>query len=788
MTFLTIQIENPVSRLSSTYKTVANKHEVEVKELTREICMKYPFEHLGEYTKLFYDFDWDKEKKDKKGNILLPAYSENKELVKKLIDHLETIQDHYTNGFVFTNGSTPTKLSLHIVFKRQFIKRVKNVIPRKDIVEWLLGDLYKTHHAIVDHQVYDPNRKMRLPYGTFEDKTNPHIPNRFCVNELNEFLINPVISKIKIIQEEEKKEEEKEVKEEPKTDDSRKENMMKCLEMIKKERFCDRPTWLELGGLMRANKLNVKDFLRFSKDSGYANYNEEDCYKLWYTLSEDKGCGFPKLQQWAKEDGIDVKKLFPSSILNELLTSWLIQGEFTDSNIACTLFNHYQNYLIYTSQGWFHYDKKWKLGDKNSIFFPVMKLLSTDLLNYLESETVKSQKKLEITDEDKKNEKMRTRLRKDVNKLQSASKIKSVLDVAEGIFKNDDVLSTFDTKPHWFCFDNQKAFNLKTKEVIDIVATDRILTTCGYDLPERIEEDIEKVKKLISTVIPEKNFKSLLSSLSLFFYGQNINELFLIFKGEGRNGKGLISLLLMLALGNYYYSLPTEVLTEQSKGSGRAKPELAQTRWSRCVMSSEPDAQRQIVKTTLNLLTGRDPITVRQLQKEPFSFIPSFTLGMMCNDVPNVSGGINDAIKERIVFQNFPYTFVDEPTNPNHRKIDRDLKNKIKDDMSFRNGLFYLLTDTWYENKGKYISCDDSKDEADVYAKANNPIMSFLDEYEQSENFQRITDLQKEYENNFGVDKITPQKFKKFLEEANIKIEEDKKKGHKVFLRKKLII
>jgi phage/plasmid-associated DNA primase len=409
----------------------------------------------------------------------------------------------------------------------------------------------------------------------------------------------------------------------------------------------------------------------------------------------------------------------------------------------------------------------------------------------LDNESEKARKRIQELKEDggdeMKDEKrkalQRTQLRKDVNGLQSASKIKSVLEVAQGVFNDTNAINTFDTIAHWFCFSDNKAYDLTTKQPVDIKATDRVLTTCGYPMPERRQEDIDKVTELLKTLVPEDRMKSLLSALSLFFYGKNTQEKFIIFKGEGRNGKGLLINLLKMVLGPYYYALPTEVLTEHSKGAGRACPELAQTKFSRCVMASEPDAKKEIVKTTLNLLTGNDAMTVRQLHKEPFTFIPSFTMGMMCNDIPNISGGINDAIRNRMEFQDFPFTFTETPTQPHHRKIDTGLKERIARDESYRNGLLYLVMDAWFENKGKYVSCEASKEEQETYAKANNPVMPFLERYEPSSTPVCINELQKTYDKDYP--KLTPQKFRTFLEQAGVKVELDGKKSRKVYVQEK---
>jgi len=576
----------------------------------------------------------------------------------------------------------------------------------------------------------------------------------------------------------------------------RQEQIKLCLQHIKKERFKDYLTWIQLCQMMIKNKLPRDLFIKYSKESGYIGFSKESCNDKWFEVVEQKPkrvCGIPTIKKWLEEDGIDWKQFLQdkkedSGLLKEILNGWNAQGEFTDFNMATALYNAYKDNLIYTSQGWFHYTNGWVLGPEESIFHPIIKLLTIDLLAYVEDKQQKCMQRMKakanLSEQDKEIalSKLLKKMKSAVNKLQSASKIKSILEIAKSIFRDDNALDTFDQKPNWFCFKNQIAWDLKTKKIINIEAKDRILTTCGYDFPERKETDVKIVSDLFQQITP--NLKSLLSALSLYMYGVNFNELFIVFLGEGRNGKGLTTDILQLVLGNYYYSMPTEILTEQSKGKGQASPELAQARWARCCMGSEPDEGKTIVKTQLNMLTGREKITVRALHRDPFSYQPSFTMGLMCNVVLNVAGGINDAIKERMKIQTFPYTFVDEPTQDHHRQKNSQLKDQVKTNVSYRNGLLFLLLDTWFENQGKYISCEDSKEQETSYAKQNNPLTDFLTDYESSTDFIRISELLKGY-NSLALAPLSIQKFKGFLEQSKVKIVIDKSNGHKCFLKKK---
>ena len=762
---------------------------VDSTQLTRQLLEEYPYEFFtGTKTKLFADYD---EKSDDLDYV--------KTKRKVIRDSLREHSGDYTNGYVFTESTAnPNKVSFHIIFKK--INIIRSEFIKEDEQELFCKLVGKENFEHIDHQVYGHKTCFRLPFGTVgyagrSDKKFPHIPySDFSVLNLSDYVLSvPDDSITKIYASQIGRAMHKQLAEDARNyrDDSEDRveyngKLRKAMELVNLERFKQGNQWRALLVLMKTNNLGRDNFVRMSEQSGYPSFDESACIKAWRDCKENDSFGLSLVIGWLKQDGIDIKKIFPvkSPLLQDLLNGWFKQGEFTDFNVATALKTYYGDNLIFTSQGWFHYKNEWKLGDKNIVFHPIMKLLSDDLLAYIESENEKFNKKMETLEDasDKDLEvakaKGRLKLKQAINKLQSASKIKSVLEVSEGIFLDDNALQTFDQKPEWFCFKNQKAWHLKTKEIIQIKATDRVLTTCGYDLPERNQDDIDLVMALVESISP--NIKSLLSALSQFLYGININELFIIFKGEGRNGKGLLISLLEIMMGLYYYSLPTEVLTEQSKGAGRAIPELAQARWSRCLMASEPDEQKMMVRTTLNILTGRDPINVRELYKNSSTFTPFFTLGLMCNVAPNVSGGINDAIKDRMVIQIFPYKFVDEPTEAHHRQKDNLLKSKIKDNVAYRNGLLFILMETWYENQGKYISCDDSKEEEGSYAKNNNPLSHFLEGYSSSETFIKIKDVLKHHNDNYEF--LSAQKFKIFLEQAGVRVRIDNKHGHGVYL------
>jgi phage/plasmid-associated DNA primase len=764
-------------------------------DITRELLTDYPYEYYSQKTKLFFDYD-------EKSQDTTYVTTKRLEIRNRLQEHCR----NFTNGFVFTEStSNPNKVSFHVIFRKINIDRTTFIKEdEQELFSKLVGEDNFQH---IDHQVYGKKICFRLPYGTVgcaghSDKHHPHLPvvPQGEILVLSDYVLSlPDTAEVKFYSSQLGRAMQRQLEEDARAyqDDSvdsteRSEKLTRMLGMVKPERFQKYNLWLALMVVMKTHKLSRDLFIKLSQDSGYAYFDESVCIKAWRDCRECESFGIPTVLGWLKQDGVDIRKHFPSQspLLKELLDGFYAQGQFTDMNVAGALYNHYKDNLFYTSQGWFHYKGKWVLGNSSSIFHPVMKLLTEEALAYIATQYEKLNK--EADDYVAKFKVVQSTM-KAVNSLQTASKIKSVLETAQGLFHDDKVLDTFDAKPHWFCFDNNKAFNMKANEVVTIVATDRILTTCGYDLPDRLDEDIQVSSDMIHQLTPKENLDSLLSALSLFAYGENINEAFLVFKGEGGNGKGMLCTLLKKVLGGYYYDLPSSILTTASKGDGRASPEMAQCRWARCVMFSEPDAQKLIVKTKINELTGRDTITVRGLFKEPFSYMPKFVLAGLLNDMPRIAGGIADSIKRRTKYIPFPYSFklkedYDE-TNPLHKLADIKMKERVRDDNRFRNGLLWIMLDTWRKNQGTYVSCEADKEEANEQSKANNPILEWLEKYEPSDDFMRIKVLLKEYNDNFNSanNKMTSNEMKRFLVEAKVKIEEDKSHGHKVFIKKTVI-
>jgi len=773
--------------------------ELYLHEISKEVLSEWGVEKLGKITKLFLDYDCDVEGKSAEWIRI-----EKKSIRDLLIEH----SVHYANGFVFTETAQPDKISFHIIFKRIAINREEfHPELERELFSKILGE-GRFKYPDVDVSVYQKKLWFRLPYGTLSGKPYPHIP--YYPNDLSDYIVSlhddtqtksyehhPYLINKKFEELMNAYQYEREEDEEHNLT-ARQERIVEYLEIIKPERFMNHKEWFQLMCLCRGNNIPQHIFLDLSEVSGYKKFNREQCIKQWDALQPKRTFGFPLLHIWLEEDGVDWKKLFPSlsPIVRAVKNLEINDFGCTDQGLASILYQFYNGNLYYTSShGWIHWNGvKWETGNDNIIFYPICKMLSNELQVYIKTQMNKKEAKLEKLMNVPKEERDKVAIdiaalslseyKKSYDRyrhIQSVSCMKNVLQMSISLFKDEKILDTFDMKPHLFSFDN-KSIDIRTGEVIEITKEQRILTTCGYNIPERKENDFILVKTLLTEIMGE-NLPNFLRNLSVVLYGGNNNECFQVWTGVGRNGKGVVDHMTQRVMGNYYNSLPITELTEDSKGQGRTSSEIANLRWSRMVVSTEPEKGAVLKVGKIKQLTGKDKIVARQLYHESFSFLPKFSLFIQCNEIPKFSK-LDDAIQKRLLITPFPFQFVDNPERDYQRPIDTSIKDKISENDSYRNGLLWLLVDAYIEHKGKIVRSDVNDNELDEIILDNSPLTEFLSDYVPSVDFIRINDLYDTYIANY--EKVKKQEFKRLiLEIKSIKTEEDKSHGMKVFIRLK---
>jgi phage/plasmid-associated DNA primase len=254
-------------------------------------------------------------------------------------------------------------------------------------------------------------------------------------------------------------------------------------------------------------------------------------------------------------------------------------------------------------------------------------------------------------------EKREKAVNKLIAKINSTAKINSVEQRVQHYLAATDNEVEFDFRPELIAFKNV-VFDLSIGQVIEPKREDYILKNTGYDYVDCPEEDIQKMREILDSILPDKEvWETYIHFLALGLTGYN-PEKFLIANGGGRNGKGVLNELVEDMLGGeYYYTAPSELLLNAKKLGG--SPELATMDKKRMVIFREPDCSKKLNSAFIKELTGGNKIAGRMNYSNQMVVLLTATWILECNEKPMLTGNVSgEAIGKRIMDVPFVNTFT----------------------------------------------------------------------------------------------------------------------------------
>ena len=282
------------------------------------------------------------------------------------------------------------------------------------------------------------------------------------------------------------------------------------------------------------------------------------------------------------------------------------------------------------------------------------------------------------------------------NMLQTDKKQHSILNQVLLLLPDSNV--EFDVlKPYYFVFNNT-AFDFQTRQAVVIKREDYITQSSKYDYEEPTSESIDEMKKIMEEIHPDKDYRDCYTSILRSGCIGVRMEKFILANGGGRNGKGLLSALMSLLLGDdYYYDGNVLTLTEKVKGG--ANPEIANMNKKRFVVFKEPEANSSLQFGMIKALTGDATINARGLYCNNTKTTLQGTMILEVNGKPNINGKIDDSAVERWINVDFPNCFTDNPDLvDNVTKFPQNKKYKTLDwQRSIRCALVKILLECPYD-------------------------------------------------------------------------------------------
>jgi len=245
-------------------------------------------------------------------------------------------------------------------------------------------------------------------------------------------------------------------------------------------------------------------------------------------------------------------------------------------------------------------------------------------------------------------------LYKDVRRVESASGLNGVLDIAGNLRPLAVTHKAMDSDPHLF---NTPAgtIDLRTGDLRPHRREDHITKCARAGIGDEHDDEWTAFLERILPDVEVRTFIQRLIGYSML--GEVREHLMPIFNGDGANGKGTLRDAILHAFGDYAHEVdPAMLMESKHERHGAFKMQL---RGRRLVFCSETERGRRFAEATMKRLVGGDPIEANLMHRNPISFDPSHTLIMLTNHLPQVSGD-DPAVRRRMLVVPFDVVIPEE--------------------------------------------------------------------------------------------------------------------------------
>jgi P4 family phage/plasmid primase-like protien len=316
-----------------------------------------------------------------------------------------------------------------------------------------------------------------------------------------------------------------------------------------------------------------------------------------------------------------------------------------------------------------------------------------------------------------------------VVKLKTTGYTDSLMRQVIHYFKYNNFIEELDKYRHILCF-GEYVYDLKINEWRKTTKEDMCSKKCGLTKDEVSDKYINDLLEVLEDIHPDPERRQFfINSLSDLLYGKNTKEIFHIWTGAGRNGKGVVSDIIKYCFGDYYYSPSVSYITQKRASSTSADPQMAKARGVRVVVFGEPEENARLNNSIIKQLTGGDELCVRNLFESPFTFTPHFTPIIQCNTF-QLQDVKDDSIPDRLLFMKFKTSFVDNPTMDWQRLKDPTLKDE-ENMQKLKGAMMWLLLETWRNLTPEQHAFDTPQsviDDKNEFLDENNNVKQFVAE------------------------------------------------------------
>jgi len=553
--------------------------------------------------------------------------------------------------------------------------------------------------------------------------------------------------------------------------------------------------WIDIGWTLHSinSDLLFPLWIKFSAQSKEFSFDKvAEYYEMWEKM-ENKGKTIGTIIYYLKDDNYkkykEVKQKQMSYYINEACKSE------TEYDIAiCLYYLMFEKFIYSEGEDYIYYwtGTYWQKSDKKDKCYIVSKLISNRLFNmFCLKEANLLIRITKIIDETKR-EKMQKYISKVTEiklKLKKTSWKKNIETEFINIIKNE-------------CRVKQEDMN---KELGGLVFQNGVVdfsdgikfgkgghtkhnynTFClPYDyIPydkEKHKEQSQVLKTFMKQIFVNNESRNFMWELMASSIVGKHKQKFIILKGTGGNGKGVLINLWKAVLGDYYYKAPSSILVDHKVDSRGPDPNLAGMAYKRLVMYSELPKRKKFNCSKIKLLTGDKNITARKCNQDN-NFVIQYGLHLCdCNFFPfmDEEDTQGNAIRRRLRVVLHESKFCDNPRDDEkYMEFQRDdYMGSQEFADKYKAIMMSMLIGVYKRTKGEVKDCEPVMKWTEDYYKKSSDVEEF---------FKSI--IKEKVDNTFGYRKMVSFKdlYSAFRDSPiySTLTKYDKKKYNKTYLTK----
>ena len=452
----------------------------------------------------------------------------------------------------------------------------------------------------------------------------------------------------------------------------------KLVQLLGKMRADDYQQWIELGFcLHNIHDTLLETWIEFSSLDN-PKYKVGECEKLWNNF-KNVGFTIKSLYHWARNDNLTGYSDFMLEELNDVMKRSLSGTSYDVAKAYYELYKYNYACSSVKHKKWYEFkNHRWNEVDEG---YTIFYRLNEEMVNaYLKLAQIFGNKAITVSGEEK--DSLLTKQQQSLKlckNLREVSFKKNIVVELCNLYYDPLFIERMDEGRKLLCFNNG-VYDFENMIFRDGRPEDYITkcTHINYVVYNKNDPTTIEVLNFLHSIQEESDMQQhIIDFWTSCCQGDIPDEKFYIWTGTGGNGKSLTINLAQKTFGDYAGVLPITMLTNKRPPSTAASPELAKMKGVRFAMFQEAEHNDTVYVGHMKELTSNnDKVQARFLNENPTEFYLQAKLLLTCNVLPDLSS-VDGGTMRRLRVVPFDMKFVDNPTQPHERKIDRKIKEKL---------------------------------------------------------------------------------------------------------------